>query len=154
MDIQIDTREKAHAIQKILCTFNALGVKYYSSKLYVGDYMSLDNPRLVIDRKQDLNELCGNVCQQHDRFIAELKRAQASGIKLVILCEHGRGITSLDDVKHWVNPRLKKSPKAISGPQLHKILSTIRLRYDVDFIFCTKDCTGGKIINILGGKGA
>lgn len=152
MDIQIDTREKAHAIQKILCTFNALGVKYYSSKLYVGDYMSLDNPRLVIDRKQDLNELCGNVCQQHERFAAELKRAQENGIKVVILCEHSRNIRSLEDVKKWVNPRLKTSPKAVSGEQLWKILSTMGKRYNVDFIFCSKEQTGRKIIEILGGS--
>lgn len=68
MDIQIDTREKQRAIRKIIKTFDDNGVKHFSSKLLVGDYMSLDNPRLIIDRKQNLQELCGNVCQQHERF--------------------------------------------------------------------------------------
>ena len=54
MDIQIDTREKQRAIRKILKTFDDNGVKHFSSKLLVGDYMSLDNPRLIIDRKQNL----------------------------------------------------------------------------------------------------
>lgn len=71
MDIQIDTREKQRAIRKILKTFDDNGVKHFSSKLLVGDYMSLDNPRLIIDRKQNLQELCGNVCQQHERFKRE-----------------------------------------------------------------------------------
>lgn len=45
MDIQIDTREKQRAIRKILKTFDDNGVKHFSSKLLVGDYMSLDNPQ-------------------------------------------------------------------------------------------------------------
>ena len=44
MDIQIDTREKQRAIRKIIKTFDENGVKHFSSKLLVGDYMSLDNP--------------------------------------------------------------------------------------------------------------
>lgn len=85
MDIQIDSREKAKAIRKILKTFDDKGINHYTSKLFVGDYMSLDNPRLIIDRKQNLQELCGNVCQQHERFRKELIRARDAGIKLVIL---------------------------------------------------------------------
>lgn len=82
MDIQIDTREKQRAIRKILKTFDDNGVKHFSSKLLVGDYMSLDNPRLIIDRKQNLQELCGNVCQQHERFKRELLKAINAGIQL------------------------------------------------------------------------
>lgn len=107
MDIQIDSREKARAIEKIIAEFDRQGVRYYVSKLWAGDYMSLDNPRLIIDRKQNLTELCGNLCQQHKRFKAELVRAQEMGIKLIILCEHGGKITSLDAVKDWANPRHK-----------------------------------------------
>lgn len=67
--------------------------------------MSLDNPRLIIDRKQNLQELCGNVCQQHERFKKELIRAIDAGIRLVILVEHGPDIQSLEDVWFWKNPR-------------------------------------------------
>ena len=66
--IQIDSREKARAIVKILHSFDSVGVKHFVSKLPVGDYMNFDSPRLIIDRKQNLLELCGNVCQQHKRF--------------------------------------------------------------------------------------
>ena len=149
MTIQIDSREKAHAIQKILATFDQRGVKWFVSKLPVGDYMSFDNPRLVIDRKQNLSELCGNVCQQHKRFRAELVRANEYGIKLVILCEHGKGTKTLSDVIHWQNPRLKKSPMAMSGERLYKILSAMSVKYNVDFLFCNKAETGAKIIELL-----
>ena len=83
MIIQIDSREKARAIKKIIKTFDDKGIKHPVSKLLVGDYMNYDNPRLVVDRKQNLSELCCNVCQDHDRFRRELIRANENGIKIV-----------------------------------------------------------------------
>lgn len=167
MDIQIDSREKARAIRKIVKTFDESGVKYFSSKLLVGDYMSLDNPRLIIDRKQNLQELCGNVCQQHERFKRELLRAMDAGIRLIILIEHGQGVNSIEDVYFWKNPRKHEvrfrtvngkreryvvSAKAVDGDQLYKSLCTIRDRYNVQFEFCEKKDTGKKIIELLGRK--
>ena len=46
MQIQLDSREKARAIKKIIATFDKKDVKYFTSKCYVGDYVSLDNPRM------------------------------------------------------------------------------------------------------------
>lgn len=165
MQVQVDTREHAKEWERIKGQFDALGVQYFRSKMYVGDYQSLDNPRLVIDRKKDLQEICGNVCQQHERFKAELLRAKEQGIKLVILCEHGADIKSLEDVYFWQNPRKYQirwktvngkrvkeviSAKAVDGNQLYKSLCTIRDRYNVEFVFCQKEETGRKIIEILG----
>lgn len=149
LTIQVDSREKAKAIKKILATFDESNVQYFVSKLPVGDYMSLDNARLSVDRKQNLSELCNNVCQQHDRFRAELERANKYGIKLVILCEHGGQIKSLQDVLSWKNPRLKESTLAVSGERLYRILSTMAKKYNVDFQFCDKRRTGKEIIRIL-----
>lgn len=165
MQVQVDTREHAKEWERIKGQFDTLGVQYFRSKMYVGDYQSLDNPRFVIDRKKDLQEICGNVCQKHERFKAELLRAKEQGIKLVILCEHGADIKSLEDVYFWQNPRKYQirwktvngkrvkdviSAKAVDGNQLYKSLCTIRDRYNVDFIFCQKEETGQKIIDILG----
>jgi len=163
MTIQIDSREKARAIKKITETFTQNNVDFYVSKLFVGDYMSLDNPRLVIDRKQNLSELCSNVCQQHDRFRREIVRALENGIHIVFLCEHGSGISCLEDVIFWENPRGKKRSKtsdgwkeirtkATTGETLYKILNTISAKYDVDFVFCDKESTGNMIIEILKGR--
>ena len=166
MQIQCDSREKKAELARISKQFDALDVDYFISKLYVGDYMSLDNPRLVVDRKKDLQELIGNVTQQHERFRAELVRAQEHGIHIVILCEHGGDITTLDDLIFWKNPRLSqgtwkmqdghpvkvlKYPKATTGEQLFKALTTISERYDVEFAFCDKKHTGAEIVRILGG---
>ena len=162
MTIQVDSREKSHAIQHILTDFKRAGAKWFVSKMYVGDYMSLDNPRLAIDRKQNLAELCGNVCREHERFRAELIRAQEAGIKLIILCEHGDGIRTLEDVLFWVNPRhrVKKLIKGrwvwaeqhvMHGDVLYKILTTMERKYGVTFLFCDRTETGRRIIELLGG---
>lgn len=165
MQIQVDTREHKKEWERVQKQFDKEGVQYFRSKLYVGDYQSLDNPRLVIDRKKDLQELCGNVTQQHERFRAELVRAMQAGIRVVILVEHGAGINCLEDVYFWENPRKHQvvwrtvggqkvktvvSAKAVDGKQLYKSLCTIRDRYNVRFEFCSKKETGKEIIRILG----
>ncbi len=166
MQIQVDTREHVSEWERIKAQFDEIGVPYFRSKMYVGDYQSLDNARLVIDRKKDLQELCGNICQQHERFKAELLRAMERGIKIFILCEHGSDIHTIEDVYFWENPRKHNirwktvngkrvkavhSEKAVDGKQLYKSLCTIRDRYGVDFVFCSKEETGKKIVEILGG---
>lgn len=152
MIIQIDTREKPKAIQKILKDFSDNGVQFYSSKLYAGDYMNPKKPDVVIDRKQNLSEICGNVGssqEEHERFRDEIIRANKIGVKVIILIEHGQGVSTLEDVQWWENPRLKLHPNATNGRKLYKILRTMRERYDMDFIFCTKDETGRRIREIL-----
>lgn len=152
MDIQIDSREHKSELERVRDQLERAGCRTFVSKLLVGDYMNLDNPRVIIDRKKDLNELCNNVCQQHERFRAELIRAMDAGIRLIILCEHGEEIKGLADVWFWDNPRLKHSPKATTGKQLYKSLCTIRDRYGVRFEFCDKEQTGQRIMEILGNE--
>ena len=151
MTIQIDSREHKWELARIQRQLTSLGCKTIVSKLYVGDYQSLDNPRLVIDRKKDLQEICGNVTQQHERFQRELIRAQEAEIRLIILIEHGDDIQSLEDVYFWDNPRLAQSPKATTGKSLYRSLCTIRDRYNVRFEFCTKHDKGRKIMELLNG---
>ena len=152
MVLQIDSREKARAITKIVAEFDKQGIKHITSKLPFGDYMNLDNPKVIIDRKQSLQEICGNVCQQHARFKRELELCRDCGCHMIILCEHGGQIKTLDDVERWVNPRLKESPLAVSGERLYRIMKTMSSTYGVEFLFCDKRSTGKRIIEILGGK--
>lgn len=148
--IQIDTREKPKAISNILRCFELSGIKYISSKLYVGDYTLVNNQSVVVDRKRNLSEVCSNVCQQHERFRNELVRAQEAGIKIYILVEHGKGIRCLEDVRKWVNPRLKVSPKAMTGKKLYKIMKTQQEKYGIEYVFCDKKQTGYMILKLLG----
>lgn len=145
-----DTREHKSEWERIKAQFDRLGVKYDRSKLYVGDYQSLNNALLVVDRKQHLGEICSNVCQQHERFRAELIRAQEAGIKLIILCEHGGNIKTIEDVYFWDNPRKKYSKGALDGQRLFKMMRTMTQKYGVEWQFCTKQQTGRRIAEILG----
>lgn len=162
--IQIDSREKARAITKIVEEFDRQGIKHPVSKLMVGDYMNYDNPRLIIDRKQNLTELCANVCTDHERFRKELLKAQENDIQLVFLVEHGKDITRLEDVIWWENPRRWKrvqdsdtkqwkeiETKAMQGETLYKILKTQERKYGCRFLFCEKKDTGKEIVRILNG---
>jgi len=154
MICQIDSREKARAIQKIVAEFDRQGIKHFVSKLPIGDYMNYDNPRMVVDRKQSLAEVAVNVGQDHARFKRELERAQEFGIGLIFLVEHGGSIKTLDDVRGWNNPRLKNHPLALSGERLYKIMLTIQNKYGIAWEFCDKRCTGKRIIELLSDREA
>lgn len=153
MTIQIDSREKARAIVKILETFDRRGIGHFVSKLPVGDYMSLDNPRIVVDRKQSMSEVVSNLCQQHKRFRNEIERAGQIGVRIVFLVEHGRRIQTLEDVRKWENPRLKDHPLAMSGERAYKVMRTLTEKYGVEWQFCEKHQTGDRILEILGADG-
>lgn len=165
MVIQIDSREKERAITKIVAEFDRQGIRHPVSKLLVGDYMNYDNPRLIIDRKQNLTELCSNVCQGHGRFRRELVRAQENEVRLIFLVEHGKGVSRLQDVIWWDNPRSVKriqgedgkwksiETRAMQGEVLYKILCTLERKYGCRFLFCEKEDTGRRIIELLGGDG-
>ena len=160
MVIQIDSREKPRAIQAIIEEFDRQGIIHPTSKLWIGDYMNYDNPRLVVDRKQNLIEVVSNVTQDHERFRNEMIRARDNGIKIVFLVEHGNGIETLEDVIFWENPRRHKrkkvngewvdyETKATTGETLYNILKTMQRKYGVEFQFCAKEETGKRIVEIL-----
>ena len=149
MRICVDTREKPHAIKKILAQFERDGVEVVRQKLNVGDYMLDPEAKISVDRKMNLGELVGNFCQQHERFRKECIRAQESGVKLVFLIEHGGKIKSIDAVEYWRNPRLSISPYAVSGPRLARMMRTYQSKYGVEWQFCQKSQTGKRIIEIL-----
>jgi ERCC4-type nuclease len=150
--IQIDSREQERAIGAIKAEFERQKVKYFVSKLIVGDYMSFDNPRLIIDRKRNLSELVQNLGTDSGRFYREMKTAFVIGIKMIVLCEHGGKIKRLEDVSNWKNPMLDKYPNAMSGRELMERIHRISVSYGVRFIFCDKRNTGKKIIELLSTK--
>lgn len=158
MVIQVDSREKRHIIERILNGFDRRGVQFYISKLYKGDYMNIDNPRLVVDRKQNLAEVAYNFTDARkttkgyrSRFENEMAEAKKLGIKIVFLVEHGGQIRSIEDVPKWVNPRLQESPMAISGERIYRKMLAFQNYYGVEFQFCSKAQTADRIIEILQG---
>lgn len=146
-----DTREQKGKHEHVLKWFEDNEYKVVRSKLFCGDYSYLNNQSICIDTKKDMLEICQNVVQSHKRFTDEIKRAIENDIKLVFLIEEP-GISCLEDVANWKNPRRFYSDKATKGEQLYKILKTIEERYNTKFYFCDKAETGQKIIEILEAK--
>ena len=148
MIIQVDTREKDRAIKKIIAEFDRQGIKYISSKMFVGDYCDLSNPLVIIDRKQNIAELAQNATSPHDRFKRELLRLDEIGGKMYVLVEQdkidGTKIQSLEDVMMW-KPRFGK----IIGLQIYRILSAWQHKHNIEYVFCSKANTGKEIIRLL-----
>ena len=146
MIIQVDTREQKY--DHVTRYFDSQNIKWVRSKCVVGDYVNLENPMVVVDRKKDLQEVAGNVCQQHARFVRELELAKELGYKLIVLVEEPN-IDRLVDVCGWYNWRRKKNPKAVTGKTLYKIMSTLSDKYDVEWQFTTKEKCGQRIVELL-----
>ena len=151
MTIIEDTRQQAEKHKLKHEYFESHNIKVIRSKLPFGDYALLTDLSTIIDTKQDLTEVCGNVCQQHKRFIAECDKAEDAGIKLIILVEEDN-ITSINDIFKWKNPRRFYSSQCVKGHQLAKMLHSIEVRHGVKFEFCKKSETGKKIVEIFGGE--
>ena len=115
----------------------------------MGDYMTGHDAKISVDRKQNLGEVCNNLCQGYRRFTAECQRAKDAGIKLVVLIEHGGKIKALEDVAIWKNPRSKDSPYAVGGIRLQYIMMRVAMEYGIEWQFCEKRQTGKRIIDIL-----
>lgn len=147
MVIQVDSREQKY--DHITKYFDSQGIKWVRSKCVVGDYVNLENPMVVIDRKQSLQEVCANVTSQHSRFVRELELAKELGYKMIILVEEPT-ITSVEQVFAWYNWRKRTNPKAISGKTLAKIMYTMQEKYGVKFEFCKKADCGKRIVELLG----
>lgn len=159
MEILIDTREKEAAIKNIVSTFDSKNVNYDRSKLYIGDYMSLDNARRVVDRKQNLSELYTNMCHEGkkgkipestQRFRKELERSNEMKVCIIFLIEHGKDIKTIEDVKNWYNPQLDKTPYAWNGEYMYHQMKLLLKQYPlIRFKFCDKKETGQRIIELL-----
>ena len=153
MVIIVDTREKPRAITKILAEFDRQGVKVVRRALNYADYFNPARPDVIIDRKQNLNEIAFNVVQGRARWIREVERCNRAGCHMIVLIEHSPRIRKLDDVIQWKNPRLKVSPLAVSGERLFRILHAMGTKYGIQWEFCGKAQTGKRIIELLRGDG-
>ena len=144
--IIVDTREKGH--KKILEYFDAVGQDYIISKLDAGDYMIHKQPAVIIDKKDGLLELAGNLCRttEHERIKREIQRAKDMGCKDFIFLIQDDKIKSGEDIKNWTSRHTK-----VKGEVLLKIMNTMRVRYGVRFVIVPKKEMGATIIKLLGG---
>jgi len=124
---------------------------------------------VVVDTKEDMNEIYGNIIgSSHARFRDSLILAQNNGIKLYVLVENTEGIKEVRDVFKWQNPRMHRYNKIkymhnlgkwanvplpakppVTGEQLAKAMLTMQLKYGVEFVFCTPQEAGAKVLELL-----
>ena len=139
-----DTREQKN--DHILKYFERHDIPYRIDTVDTADYM-MENGQLSIrvERKATLSELAHNLLSKDkSRFYREIRRAREMGIKLYIVCEHGHGIESIEDVAKWINPYGK-----VTGKTLREAIYKCAIGYGCEFIFCNKRQTGKVILDIL-----
>jgi ERCC4-type nuclease len=139
-----DSREQKNA--HILAYFGRQGIPYKVRKMDVADYQIEGDDSIVIDRKQNLDELCRNLTNKSDRsrFWKEIRRAHDKKIRMIVLCEHGCGIRCIEDVKNWSS---RYSP--VSGRVLMEKIYQCHIAYQVEFLFCDNTETAEMIIKLL-----
>ena len=144
--IIVDSREKGH--KSILKYFDEHNIDYIVSKLDYGDYKFYKNNNVVIDRKDNLLELAGNLCHtsEHERIKREIARAKEDGCKDFIFLIAESKIKSVEDIKNWSSPHTK-----VKGETLLKIMQTMKKKYGIRFIICPKNKMGEYIVKLLGG---
>jgi ERCC4-type nuclease len=151
--IIVDSREKwtqpGSADRHIPDWFVKHGIDYEVRKLEVGDYLIDGQPEIVVDRKKSLDELATNLMNRSDsaRFWREVRRAHEQKIKLVILCECGGKVKTINDVPKW---RSKYSP--VTGRRLVNEMIRLEMAYGVVWRFCDRRSTGKRIVEILSGQ--
>ena len=142
LTIICDTREQENG--HILKYFESKDIPYKVRKIDTGDYSAmLDDKTLefdcVIEKKNSLDEICGNLTSQRDRFEREFMRAKANGIKVFLLIENA----SWRDV-FLGNYRSKFSSKSLLGSLL-----SWQVRFNVTIVFCDPHDTGKLIHGIM-----
>lgn len=138
-----DTLEKKN--DHIKKYFDKHNIQYTLQRLPTADYWNDENPNVLIDRKQNLNEVAQNLCSpDSSRFWNEIRRSCSEKKKMIILVEHGSNIKSLADVSGW-----QSKYSRISGSRLQAEMYRVGIAYNIQFEFCSKRSTGKRIMELL-----
>ena len=116
-----DTRQQNEKHEIKHAWFKDAGVQVIRCKLPFGDYAL--PPSIAVDTKKGLEEIANNICgssSEHQRFKRECIAARDAGCHLYFLIENDIGITSVDQVHTWQNPRTKYYPECVQGARLER----------------------------------
>ena len=136
-----DTREQDHHCAEY---FKKKNIPHITRKLDTGDYsaqigeMTMERS-VAIERKRNLDELCGNMTADRDRFEREFIRAKATGMHIFLIVENA----TWTDI-FLGNYRSKLSSKSLMG----SVLSWLA-RFPVTLLFCKPEETPRIIYGIL-----
>jgi len=138
----VDRREQVN--EHITKYFDDKQVKYINRKLDIGDYacqlgdMTFEKD-FCIEKKNGLDEICGNLTADRDRFEREFLRAKANNTKVYLLVENA----SWQDV-YTHNYSSKLSTQSLLGSLL-----AWQTRFNITIIFCPKSYSPKMIHSIL-----
>ena len=144
--IEMDTRNKKD--DYVTKYFNKQDIKWIRNKLYAGDVKLLNDTRVIIDLKANIEEIAHNLCntQEHIRIRKELEKAKEIGCEEFIFLIKSN-IKSVDDLINWTSTKTK-----VKGSVLVKVMSTMKERYGCRFIFTTRANAPKKILELLSKK--
>ncbi len=153
-----DSRQQVSKHEHVNRWLMAHGIQIRRTKLYVGDYTLPADQSTCVDTKYGLQEVYGNIVQDHERFRREIVAAQEAGIRLIVLVEEP-GISCVQDVANWNNPRVARwnrtpmhrrtgKPPTTSA-SLAKAMQTMSDKYGVEWMFCDKSKTAEKLCELL-----
>jgi len=143
-DLQIiaDSREQVN--NHLTEYWDKKKVPYFTRKLDIGDYsaqlgdMTLEKD-VVIERKRNLDEICGNLTSDRDRFEREFLRAKASGTKVFLIVENAT----------WTDIFLQNYRSKLSAKSLVASILSWQVRFNITVLFCAPENTPRLIYGIL-----
>lgn len=124
--------------------FDKKKIPYKTRKLDTGDYSAMLGEytleqEVVIERKHNLDEICGNFTVERERFEREMLRAKAYNTKVFLIIENA----SWSDI-FLGNYRSKLEPKSLVGS-----LFSWQAKYNLTIIFCKPEETGRLIHGLI-----
>lgn len=143
MIVLYDTREKRN--EHILSYFDKQGITYRKEKLDFGDYTFLlpsaatgqgdiyFHDSIVIERKNSLEELSGNLAQKRQQFETEFLKASNVGAKIYLMIEDMGGYSSI--ISHRYDTQL--TPVSFMSS-----LKTFEHRFGANVQFIDKQYSG------------
>lgn len=151
IEICVDTREHDNAALK--WRLEQMKCPTYRAALNVGDYAArFPLPgggwydladRCVVERKQSIDEISGNLGRNRERFIREFDRAKEKGTRIYLLIEN----SSFGQIyRHEYGSRMNE--ESIIGSLL-----ALLARYDCRLIMCDAAKSGQLIKKILAREG-
>lgn len=140
--IVCDSSEKVN--DHVTGYFDKCKVAHKTRKLDTGDYsamlgeMTLEQD-VVVERKANIDELCGNTTADRGRFEREFLRAKANKTKVFLLIENCS----------WSSIFLHDYRSKLSPKSLIATLLSWQVRFNITIIFCKPEETGQIIYGIL-----
>lgn len=141
MIILQDHREKCGHHNLVEKHLKDNGYEIKRVRLQVGDYM-FPNGNTSVDLKQNITELATDLQQDSLFFNKKYKKCLKYGIKLVVLVEEW--VDSINSLTKW-----KSSYSRINGQYLVSLIYNLKISYGVRFVFCNKNQTGEKLLELL-----